>query len=194
MDVLKEVGKVFKEIGQVIPGLLKVIPLSVEALIFLVVTVPKFIIDTIKSITKFITKATPLAFAVIISFFAIYFGIQFLFGYLTGMNGVIPAIPLAIISLYVIYDLVLNNNKQLKVLQDLLFQGFIYIFNNPLIKELIGFNISIDEKDPIKSSEKVIDWFLKNIPQTILTLFILALTLKIFIQKSWSYLTFYSEA
>jgi hypothetical protein len=192
LNVLKDIPKILKDIPKTIVELMKMLPLLIKALIFMVTTVPKFIINFLKSVTKFIKSAKPLVFAVIISFFAVYFGIQYLFGYLTGMNGVIPAIPLALLSLYIIVDLVMNNSSQLKVLQSILLKGFIFIFNNPLLKDLLGFDVKIDEKNPAKTTEKIIAWALKNFLKIIITLFALGIGLKIFIQKLWSYVTFYS--
>jgi len=193
LDVLKDIPKMLKDIPKTLLQMIEMLPLLIKALIFMVTTVPKYIIDFFKTVAKFSKTAKPLVFAVIISFFAIFFGIQYLFGYLTGMIGVIPAIPLALLSLYIVVDLVMNNSTQLKVLQSILLKGFVFIFNNPFIKDILGFNVKINEKDPVKTTEKIIEWALKNLPKIIITLFTLAIVLKIFIKKVWSYVTFYSK-
>jgi len=192
--MLKDIPKMFKDLPKTLLQLIEMLPLLIKALVFMVTTIPKYIADIVKSITKFSKTAKPLIIAVIISFFAIFFGIQFLFGYLTGMNSAIPAIPLAILSMYIVVDLVLNNSNQLKILQSILINGLLFIFNNPFLKDILGFNVKIDEKNPAKSTEKVLEWVLKNLPKITITLFIIAIVLKIFIQKLWTYITFYSRS
>jgi hypothetical protein len=193
MNFLKDIPKTLKDVPKTLLQMMKMLPLLIKALIFMVTTVPKFIINTVKSILKFIKSAKPLVFAVIFSFFAVFFGIQFLFGYLTGMNGVIPAIPLALFSLYIVVDLVMNNSSKLKILQSILLKGFLFIFNNPFLKDLLGFNVKIDKKNPVKTTKNIIGWVLKNLPKIIITLLVLGIVLKMFIQKSWAYVTFYSQ-
>lgn len=192
--MLKDIPKMFKDLPKTLLQLIEMLPLLIKALIFMVTTIPKYIANIFKSITNFSKKAKPLIIAVIISFFAIFFGIQFLFGYLTGMNSAIPSIPLAILSMYIVVDLVLNNSNQLKILQSILVNGLLLIFNNPFLKDILGFNVKIDEKNPIKSTEKVLEWVFKNLPKIAITLFIIAIVSKIFIQKSWAYITFYSKS
>jgi len=192
--MLKDIPHMLKDVPKTLLQMIEMLPLLIKALVFMVTTVPKYIIDLLKTISNFSKKAKPLIVAIIISFFAIFFGIQLLFSYLTGMNGIIPAIPLAILSLYVVVDLVLNNSSQLKILQSILLKGFVFIFDNPFLKDILGFNVKIDEKNPDKTTEKIIEWILKNLPKIIITLLILAISLKIFIQKLWSYITFYSKS
>lgn len=190
---LKDIPNMLKDIPKVLLDVIKMLPLLMKALIFMVTTVPTYIINFYKAVYSFLMKAKPLVFAVIVTFFVIFFGIQYLFGYLTGMNGVIPAIPLALISIIVLYDIVINQNSQLKIFQSILLNGFIFIFNNPLLKDILGFNVKIDSKNPEKSFNDILKWTMKNIVKIIFTLFGLAIMLKLFIQKSWGYATFYTQ-
>jgi len=184
----------FDKILDILKSIPETFMFLLKGLKFLVLDVPMFIFNVIKGIYAFGAAARPLIFAVIISFLGIYFGIQFLFGYLTGMNSAIPALPLAAFSMFILYDVVMNNNSQLKIFQTLLLNGFIFIFNNPLIKDIIGFDVNIDEKDPKATNERIIKWSIKNLAKIVFTLFAVAIAFKIFVQKSWSYITFYSEA
>lgn len=171
----------------------KVIPLLFKGLIFLVVTIPKTWISVIKAVAKFTKKAIPIAFAVILSFFLIFFGIQFLITYLTGAQGLIPHIPLAVITMMLVFDLVLNNSAQLKIFQKYVLKGFLLLFNNPLLKDIFGFDVKVDSKNPDKSFSKILKWTMKNLVKIIFTFFGLAIMLKLFILNSWKYITFYSQ-
>jgi len=176
-----------KNLPQVLLDMIKALPLLVKALIFLVTTVPKKIIELIGMIKDFGSKARPIVFAIILTFFAVFFGIQFLFKYLTGLSGM-PQIPLLVLSMYIVFDLVIGGSTQLKVMQGYLLKGLVLLFNNPIIKDIIKFNVDIDEKNPVKTTENVLMWILKNIPQVIFTFFAVAIGFKIGIKKTLSYI------
>jgi hypothetical protein len=176
---------------KIVPDMLKALPLALKALIYLVVKIPKMIFNIIKNITKFIKKAIPLAFAVIISFLIVFFGIQYLFSQITGLGTMLPHAPLAVFSLYIVYELVMNEGNALKTFQSMLLNGFLLIFNNPLTKDILGFDVEIDKKNPGKSFIKILKWVSKNIVKIILTLFFVAFMLKISLVKIWGYITFY---
>lgn len=178
---------------KIVPNMLKALPLALKALIYMVVTLPKFIFNVLKNITKFVKKAIPLTFAVLISFFIVFFGIQYLFGQLTGMGTMLPHAPLAAFSLYIVHELVMNQGNALKTFQTMLLKGFLLIFANPLTKDILGFNVVIDKKNPGKSFIKVLSWSSKNVVKIILTLFFVAFMLKISINKIIGYITFYSS-
>ena len=154
----------------------------------------KYIKDFSKIINKFLKKASSIYFVVIICFLGIFFGIQFLFNYLTGLNpAIIPTIPLSIFSTYIIVELVDNNNKELIFLQSILIKGLIYLLTNPILKEIFGFNVKIDNDDPIKTTKNISKWISKNFIRVLTVLACLAVVFKIYIQKMWNYFTFYSS-
>jgi hypothetical protein len=171
----------------------KVIPLMFKGLIFLVVTVPTTIVSIIKTIGQFTKKAVPIAFAVVLSFFLIFFGIQFLITYLTGAQGLIPHIPLAMLTMVLVFDLVMNNTAQLKIFQKYVLKGFLFLFNNPLLKDIFGFDVKVDSKNPDKAFEQILKWTMKNLVKIVFTFFGLAIMLKLLILNSWKYITFYSQ-
>ena len=185
--------KAIKGILKIVPDMLKALPLAVKALIFLVVRLPTLIINTVKNALTFIRKAIPLAFAVILSYLLIFFGIQYLFSELTGMSLGLAQIPLATFTLFIIYELVMYKTDILKLFQNYLLKGFLLIFDNPLIKDLVGFNVKIDKKNPAKSFVNILKWVSTNIVKVILSFFFIAFMLKISIGKIWQYVTFYME-
>ena len=81
----------------------------------------------------------------------------------------------------------MNDSSQLKLMQIYLFRGFILIFNNSIIKDIVKFNVKIDKNNPKKANNDVIKWISKNIPQVIFTLFAVAIIFKIFLKKILSY-------
>ena len=185
--------KALKGILKIVPNMLKALPLAVKALIFLVVKLPKLIFNTIKNVFNFIKKAIPLAFAVILSYLLIFFGIQYLFTELTGMSLGHAQVPLAIFTLYIIYELVMRKTDLLKLFQKYLLKGFLFIFNNPLVKDLVGFNVKVDKRNPAKSFINILKWISNNIVKIVISFFFMAFMLKISIGKIWQYITFYTE-
>ena len=187
MDGLKKIADSIKNLPKVLLDLIKLIPLLIKAVVFLVTTLPLKIIKLLKTIGKFMSRAKSILFAVLVAFLGIFFSIQYLFKYLTGLSTAIPHIPLALFSLFIVFNLVMNDSSQLKVMQTVLFKGFIFIFNNPIIKDILKFNVKIDKNNPKKSNNDVLKWISKNIPQVIFTLFAVAIITKIFIKKLISY-------
>jgi len=156
--------------------------------------ITKYITTISKIINKFYKKAGPVYLAVIICFFLIFFGIQYLFNYLTGLTpSIIPTIPLTIFSIYLIVELVYNNNKELILFQSILIRGLIYLLTHPVLKEIFGFDVEIDDDDPAKSTKDIFIWISKNLINVIIILSCIAVVSKMFIQKVWNYFTFYSN-
>ena len=187
MDGLKKIADSIKNLPKVLLDLIKLIPLLIKGVVFLVTTVPLKIIKLLKTIGKFMSRAKSILFAVLISFLGIFFSIQYLFKYLTGLGTAIPHIPLALFSLFIVFNLVMNDSSQLKQMQVYLFRGFIFIFDNPIIKDILKFNVKIDKNNPKKANNDVLKWIGKNIPQVVFTLFAVAIISKIFIKKVISY-------
>jgi len=187
MDGLKKIADSIKNLPKVLLDLVKLIPLLIKAVVFLVVTLPLKIIKLLKTIGKFMSKVKSILFAVLVAFLGIFFSIQYLFKYLTGLGTAIPHIPLALFTLFIVFNLVMNDSSQLKQMQIYLFRGFILIFNNSIIKDIVKFNVKIDKNDPKKANNDVIKWISKNIPQVIFTLFAVAIIFKIFLKKILSY-------
>jgi len=181
--------KPFKEILKIVPGILKIIPLTIKALIFLVVSLPKMIFNLIKSIYKFIGKAAPNTFAIIVLFMLIFFGFQILMRNLLGPGIITPPIILGIFTLFIIYSLVINESKEISLFQKILLDLFLKIFNNDITRDLFKFNIPVDKKHPEKSFPAILKWVSKNLIKVILTLIIIALFVKMFIIKLWEYFT-----
>ena len=142
-----------------------------------------------KDITKFIKKSVMLAPVVILTFVFIFFGSQILIGFITGTPGLIPHIPLLFFTIFCIYSLVINYNKDLKKAQIALFKGFISFLTNPVIKSLIGFNVKVDPKKPEKSMGSILKWIGKNILKLILFILIILIIIRLLVQKIINILT-----
>ena len=102
-------------------------------------------------------------------------------------------VPLAIFTLYIIYELVMRKTDLLKLFQKYLLKGFLFIFNNPLVKDLVGFNVKVDKRNPAKSFINILKWISNNIVKIVISFFFMAFMLKISIGKIWQYITFYTE-
>ena len=87
----------------------------------------------------------------------------------------------------------MKESKELKMMQSGIIKGFVLLFNNSLLKDLIGFNVKIDSKNPEKSSQLVLAWIFKNIIKVIFVLLLLIITIQIGMRKIWKYITFYSK-
>jgi hypothetical protein len=185
--------KAIKGLLKIVPGMLKLIPLLLKGTLFLFQTLPTFIIKVISNTTNFIKKAIPLSFAVVISFIIVFFGIQMFLGYLTGNPNLIPHLPLALFTLYIIVELVLTKTDIMKTFQSYILKLFLLIFNNPLTRDLLGFNVKVDPKNPSKSIMKILQWSVKNVVKIILTIFFIAFIFKVSYEKIWGYITFYTE-
>ena len=193
LKAIKGLLKIVPGMLKMIPAMLQLIPLAFKGLLFMVKTLPLFIIKVIKGATTFVKKAIPLSFAVIVSFIIVFFSIQMFLGYLTGNSNLIPHLPLAVFTLYIIIELVLTKTDLMKMFQSYLLKLFLLIFNNPLTRDLLGFDVKIDPKNPSKSIMKILQWALKNIVKIIMTIFFIAFILKVGSEKIWGYITFYME-
>ncbi len=180
-----------KGLLKIVPGILKVIPLALKALIFMVTTLPKMIFKQIQYQMRFLTKAIPLAFAVIVCFVLIFFGLQYIIQELGGYSGMVPHLPLAIFTLVIIQQLVMETPDVLKYIQRYLLALFLLIFNNSLLKDLFGFDVKIDKRNPTKSFVKILTWCGKNIIKIIIIIFVIGYLVKFSIRKIWKYITFY---
>jgi hypothetical protein len=190
MDEIKKLGKFFEKI---VEDIKKVLPMIMNILTFFTITIPKFIFGVTKGVGLFVKKAAPISLAVIISFFALFFGIQYIMKKITGLPSMIPHYPLAIFCMFLLYSLVMKESKELKMMQSGILKGFVLLFNNSLLKDLIGFNVKIDSKNPEKSSQLVLAWIFKNIIKVIFVLLLLIITIQIGMRKIWKYITFYSK-
>ena len=137
---------------------------------------------------NFAKKATPIIVPVILLFFILIIGFRYLIKFITGSPSTIPIRILILLSIYIIYIIVMFDNTYLKLAQDYLLLGFIYLFNHPAVKEIVKFNVKIDKDKPLKSSDDIAKWILLNIPAVIITLIIVAVVVKIFITKIISYI------
>lgn len=171
----------------------KLIPVILEAIIFMLITIPKFFMSLTNKITKFGKKALPVSLAISITFILIFFGLQMITTKITGTAGLIPHLPLALLTLFIIINIVEDKIIILRTIQKYLLIIFLFIFTNPAIKILVGFDVDIDEDDPMKSTLKIIEWIYKNIVKVILTFIILAYLIKTSSVMLWSYITFYSN-
>jgi hypothetical protein len=189
MNIFKDLKPLFK----LIPSILKVFPLVIKAILFVLVTIPQFITTLTKKIVNYGKKALPIGLAISIAYILIFFGLQILITKLVGVPGIIPQLPLAIFTLFIIISLIEQNLSMLKIFQKYIIVGFMYIFTNPLIKDIVGFDVEIDKKHPEKSIKEIIEWIIKNAVKVILILIILGFLIKISFIKAWSYITFYSS-
>ena len=151
----------------------------------------KQIIDSSKKIGVFFEKAKSIVVPIILLFFGVYISIKYLINYLTDSYDTVPNRIIILIVSYIVYSIVMIDNKYLPMVQNYLLLAFIYIFNNPLIKDIIKFKVKIDEKNPSKSADDVFKWILKNIPSVITTLIVVAICVKIFITKLISYINYF---
>ena len=168
-----------------------IIPQLIDGFKFLFVSMPKNIFQLIKNVTKFIEKTIPIAFAVILTYFLIFFGLQILITKITKIPGLIPHSPLALLSLLIVYNLVSSQGKLMETLQLYILKVFLMIFDNPLTKELFKFDVKINEKKPAESMMKIIGWSMKNIISVSLTLIILSIILNYSVEKIWDLSTTY---
>jgi len=185
--------KAISGLAKIIPQLFQLLPVLLKGFMFLFVGLPKMIFAQIKNAFKFIKKSIPIAFAVILSFFLVFFGLQMLITNVLGTPGLIPHPPLAAFTLLIVYELVMTQGDLMKKFQTYLLKGFLFIFANPLTKELFNFNVKIDKKKPLKSMGKILAWSAKNMVKIILTFFFLIFLLKVGAEKIWGYITFYME-
>ncbi len=175
LKILEDIPKVLKDVPKVLLNLIEALPLLVKALVYLVTTLPKQLGDFFKQISNFISKATPLYAAIIVIFFAIFFGIQFVIQSVTGLSGAFPPVPLAFITFFIIYQLVLYNSSQLKPVQTTvinsktLFDTFIKR-STPVIIPIILLFVAL--YIGLKHLQKIVTGFSNIIPDRILLLII----------------------
>jgi len=174
-------------------GIAQIIPFLIKGTLFIFVDLPKYIFGVIKSIGNFIKKSIPVLFAVILTFMLVFFGLQIIISKVMDTPGMIPHIPLAAFSLFIVYELVTNEYDLLKSFQKKIFDAFLFIFANPLLKDILGFDVKVDSKNPLKSMPQILKWIGKNILKIILFLFFILLIGKISYQKIWGYITFYTN-
>jgi len=187
--VLEDALKQLLGIVKIVPGLLQVIPLTLKALLFLVVSLPKMIFSIISNIYKFINKATPNIFGIVVLFILIFFGLQILVRNLLGNGIIVPPMPLMFFVFFIIYSLVMNDSTEISLFQKIILKLFLKIFNNDITRDLFKFNVKVDPKHPEKSFIPILAWVQKNLLKILLTLLFLAIFLKMFIAKSWEYIT-----
>jgi hypothetical protein len=185
--------KAIAGLAKVIPQLFKLLPVLLKGFMFLFIGLPKMVFKQISNAGKFVAKSIPIAFAVILAYLLVFFGLQMLITHVLDTPGLIPHPPLAVFALLIIYELVMTQFDLMKLFQKYLLKGFLLIFANPLTKELFGFNVKIDKKNPLKSMSKIIAWCAKNIVKIILTIFFIIFMVKISANKIWGYITFYME-
>jgi hypothetical protein len=185
--------KAIAGLAKIIPQLFKLLPVLLKGFMFLFVGLPKMVFAQIKNAMNFIKKSIPIAFAVILSYMLVFFGLQMLITNVLGTPGLIPHPPLAVFSLLIVYELVMTQGDLMKKFQKFLLKAFLFIFANPLTKELFNFNVKIDPKNPLKSMPKILAWAAKNMVKIILTIFFLIFLTKISAEKIWGYITFYME-
>jgi hypothetical protein len=185
--------KAIAGLAKIIPQLFKLLPVLLKGFMFLFIGLPKLIFAQIKNAMKFIKKSIPIAFAVVLSYLLVFFGLQLLITNVLGTPGLIPHAPLAAFSLLIVYQLVMTQSDLMKKFQTYLLKGFVFIFANPLTKEIFNFNVKIDPKNPLKSMPKILVWSAKNIVKIILTIFFLIFMSKVGAEKIWGYITFYLE-
>ena len=185
--------KAIAGLAKIIPQLFQLLPVLLKGFMFLFVGLPKMIFTQIKNVINFIKKAIPIAFAVVLSYMLVFFGLQIMITNVLGTPGLIPHAPLAAFSLLIVYELVMTQGDLMKQFQTLLLKGFLFIFANPLTKDLFNFNVQIDKKNPLKSMPKILSWVAKNIVKIIITVFFLMFLTKISAEKIWGYITFYTQ-
>jgi len=173
-----DLGQIFKMIPNVmkmalgliktIPQMLKALPLLIKLLIFIVTELPIFWIKYYMKVFTFYTNAAKYPFAVIVSFFIIFLLLQTLISQLTGIPGLIPHLPLACFALFIIVDLVLHRAHFLAKFQTSLIKGFLFIFDNPISRPLLGYNVKGN------NFIDIIKWCATNSVTIIMTLFAVA--------------------
>jgi hypothetical protein len=179
--------------AKLIPQLFKLLPVLLKGFMFLFLGLPKMIFAQIKNAMNFIKKSIPIAFAVILTYLLVFFGLQMLITNVLGTPGLIPHTPLAAFALLIVYELVMTQGDLMKKFQTYLLKAFLFIFANPLTKELFNFNVNIDPKNPLKSMPQILAWAAKNMVKIILTFFFLTFLFKVGVEKIWGYITFYME-
>jgi hypothetical protein len=185
--------KAIEGVAKIIPQLFQLIPLLIKGSMFLFISLPTMVFKQISNAGKFIARSIPIAFAVILSYLLVFFGLQMLITHVLGTPGLIPHAPLAVLSLLIVYELVMTQFDLMTLFQKYLLKGFLLIFANPLTKEIFNFNVKIDEKNPLKSMPNVISWCAKNLVKIILAIFFIIFIVKTSSQKIWSYVTFYTN-
>ena len=185
--------KAIAGLAKIIPQLFKLLPILLKGFMFLFVGLPKMFFAQIKNALNFLKKSIPIAFAVILSYLLVFFGLQLLITNVLGIPGLIPHAPLAAFSLLIVYELVMTQGNLMKKFQTYLLKAFVFIFANPLTKEIFNFNVKIDPRNPLKSMPKILAWAAKNMVKIILTIFFLIFIFKIGAEKIWGYITFYLE-
>jgi hypothetical protein len=143
-------------------------------------------------INKYATKASSVIVSIILVFIVLFMGIKYLVKSLTDSDDIVPFKILVLLVLYIMYFIIKSDTIFLQLIQKYMLLGLIFLFNNPVIKDAINFNVKIDEKNPYNSIDDIIKWFFKNLLTVTFTLLLYAIFIKIYIKQFLSYFPNYN--
>jgi hypothetical protein len=165
-DILLKIKKPLKELAGIFPSL-------VSGLIFLVKTLPKSIITVSKTAFKFGKKSVPLFLAVIISYITIFLGIQIFLKKVTDTPDLVPHLVIVVLSLYIVYNMVMENEGLLRIIQIYIYNFSVLVFGNSFTRKIYKFKLTEKDQPTFKNIVKLSVWMVSNPIQFIMTIYII---------------------